>query len=196
MLSIDEIREHGVLHHHDQMPRMYEHLPPDHQPFQRRPQSSSPATAASAASARRRPKNTMPNLFDYKLHRYFDYEPLSEEAADARRDRHPPRAEHVRELSVLVYLFHETRLPGGPLPGFHEEDLRAGHRIHPERIRVLSGEAGPRTCTVADQQGREDISSTRPFPMSAMSLRRPTTTTTVPSSPPTRRTSRTTWTPS
>ena len=26
-------------------------------------------------------KNTMPNLFDYKFHRYFDYEPLSEEEA-------------------------------------------------------------------------------------------------------------------
>ena len=25
--------------------------------------------------------NTLPNLFDYKFHRYFDYEPLSEEDA-------------------------------------------------------------------------------------------------------------------
>ena len=35
-------------------------------------------------------KNTMPNLFDYKLHRYFDYEPLSEGEANRGEIGDPP----------------------------------------------------------------------------------------------------------
>ena len=39
--------------------------------------------------------NKLPNLFDYKLKRYFDYQPLEEIDATQRNHWYPSRAEHV-----------------------------------------------------------------------------------------------------
>ena len=43
--------------------------------------STSPATAVSGVSARKKPRRDIPNLFDYKYHRMFDYEPLAADEA-------------------------------------------------------------------------------------------------------------------
>ena len=52
-------------------------------------------------------ENKLPNLFDYKFNRYFDYEPLPEEDAAKRGVIGIPRvSEYIRKLSVLVHLFH------------------------------------------------------------------------------------------
>ena len=58
-----------------------------------------------------------------------------------RHRGHPARAEHVRELPVLVHLLHEAGLPRGAVGSLHEEDLRGRHRVDALRERVLSGEA-------------------------------------------------------
>ncbi len=49
-------------------------------------------------------KNQMPNLFDYKLHRYFDYKPLSKEEA-ARGDIGIPRVLNMYENYPFWYTF-------------------------------------------------------------------------------------------
>ena len=49
-------------------------------------------------------KNTMPNLFDYKLHRYFDYEPLSEEEAK-RGEIGIPRVLNIYENYPFWFTF-------------------------------------------------------------------------------------------
>lgn len=51
-------------------------------------------------------KNQMPNLFDYKLHRYFDYKPLSKEEAP-RRDR-IPRVRICMRIIRSVHLLYEA----------------------------------------------------------------------------------------
>ena len=68
-------------------------------------------------------ENTIPNLFDYKFHRYFDYEPLEE--ADAKRGviGIPRVPKYVRELSILVYIFHEAWIPCSTLPCFYKKNL-------------------------------------------------------------------------
>lgn len=40
-------------------------------------------------------KKDIPNLFDYKYHRMFDYEPLTADLAPARYRRHPACPEYV-----------------------------------------------------------------------------------------------------
>ena len=59
---------------------------------------------------------------------------------------------------------------------------------------MLSGQAGPRSCDMADPSGHRSTSSIRAFLTSAMNSRMPTTTTTAPSLPPIRKTSRITST--
>ncbi len=49
-------------------------------------------------------KNQMPNLFDYKLHRYFDYKPLSKEEA-ARGEIGIPRVLNMYENYPFWYTF-------------------------------------------------------------------------------------------
>ena len=60
---------------------MYKQLSSDNQPISVVDVNSSQEIAVSADLEKRNRKNQMPNLFEYKLHRYFDYEPLSEEEA-------------------------------------------------------------------------------------------------------------------
>ena len=81
MLSIDEINALEYSHINDQMQGLYKPLPSDDQSFHRRTDSLSPATAVNADLAKKRTKNNIPNLFEYKNERYFDYEPLDEEDA-------------------------------------------------------------------------------------------------------------------
>ena len=59
----------------------------------------------------------------------------------ARQRGHSARAQHVRELPVLVHVLHEAGLPRGAVRPVHEEDLRGGHRVHAVGERVLPGEA-------------------------------------------------------
>lgn len=52
-------------------------------------------------------QNTVPNLFDYKMHRYFDYEPLSEEAA-SRGTVGIPRVLNMYENYPFWFTFFHT----------------------------------------------------------------------------------------
>ena len=63
----------------------------------------------------------------------------------ARHGGHSARAEHVRELPVLVHLLHEAGLSRGAFRCVVQKDLRSGHREHAVRKRVLSGQAFART---------------------------------------------------
>ena len=83
----------------------------------------------------------VPNLYEYKSKRLFGYEPLAPEAAPRGSGGHAARAQHVRELPVLVHVLHEAGLPRGAVRPVHEKDLRGGHRVHAVGERVLSGEA-------------------------------------------------------
>ena len=87
MLSIDEIKNLEYSTIHDQLQRLYQQLSSDHQPFHRRPAVSSPATAVSVVSAKKRTRTTIPNLFDIQITSgCFDYEPLTG-GAGVPRDR-------------------------------------------------------------------------------------------------------------
>lgn len=46
-------------------------------------------------------KRDIPNLFTWKYHRLFDYEPLTADQGDPRRCGNPAGPQHVRELPVL-----------------------------------------------------------------------------------------------
>ena len=65
----------------------------------------------------------MPNLFEYKLHRYFDYEPLSEEEA-----KHGsigiPRVLNMYENYPFWFTFlYKTWIPCHSVTDFHKKDL-------------------------------------------------------------------------
>ena len=55
-------------------------------------------------------KENIPNLFEYKNKRLFDYKPLSAEEADPRNGWYSTCSEHVRELSILGYVLQKARL--------------------------------------------------------------------------------------
>ena len=40
-------------------------------------------------------RNKLPNLFEYKMQRYFDYEPLAGSDSKTRCDRYPPCIKYV-----------------------------------------------------------------------------------------------------
>ena len=62
------------------MQRLYEQLPSDDQVISAADGSSSPETVVNA-DLESKTENKMPNLFEYKLERYFGYEPLDERCA-------------------------------------------------------------------------------------------------------------------
>ena len=77
-------------------------------------------------------KEQIPNLFEYKLHRIFDYEPLSEEEA-TRGTLGMPRVLNIYENYPFWATFLQgTEIPSRTLSGFHQKDLRTWYRIHPE----------------------------------------------------------------
>ncbi len=57
-------------------------------------------------------KRDIPNLFDYKYHRMFDYEPLAADEAPRGTIGIPTSAEHVRELPVLGRLLSRSWASG------------------------------------------------------------------------------------
>ena len=74
-------------------------------------------------------KKEIPNLFDYKYHRMFDYEPLPADEAE-RGTIGIPRVLNMYEN--FPFLLKGTEIPCDPVPAVHQKDLRAGHRVHPE----------------------------------------------------------------
>ena len=81
MLSIEEIEALEYSDYHDKMQGLYEQLPSDNQPFQRRAESLSPETAVNADLEKKNPKTHCQICSITRLHRYFDYTPLKEEEA-------------------------------------------------------------------------------------------------------------------
>ena len=74
--------------------------------------------------------NTLPNLFDYKFHRYFDYEPLSEEDA-TRGIIGIPRVLNMYENYPFWFTFF-TKLGFRVVlsPASTRKNLRTRYRIH------------------------------------------------------------------
>ena len=73
-------RSAGIPDNDDKVPRMYEQLPSDDQPFQRRKKFIT-GNRCEKGLGKEKSKNNLPNLFEYKSQRYFGYTPLSEEEA-------------------------------------------------------------------------------------------------------------------
>lgn len=64
-------------------------------------------------------KNQMPNLFEYKLHRYFDYEPLSEEEAKHGSIGIPRVLNMYENYPFWFTFFILLKIPGNPLSALH-----------------------------------------------------------------------------
>ena len=85
--------------------------------------------------------SSVPNLFEYKTHRLFDYEPLASEEAP-RGSVGIPRALNMYENYPFWFTFFtKLGLARGAVRPVHEEDLRGRHRVHAVGERVLPGEA-------------------------------------------------------
>ena len=102
----------------------------------------------------RRPSSQAPNLFAFKKRAPLRLRAPQGGGGAPRHRRHPPRAQHVRGLPVLVHVLHEPGLSRGPLGPEHQEDLRGRHRVHALRERVLPGQALARPCYEPYRQGR------------------------------------------
>ena len=68
-------------------------------------------------------ENKLPNLFEYKLKRYFDYEPLPEGSAKRGVNRNPPCIKYIRKLSVLVHIFQSAWILCQTLSCFYKKHL-------------------------------------------------------------------------
>ena len=93
-------------------------------------------------------ENGIPNLFDYKLKRFFDYEPLPADRAPRGRVG-IPRVLNLYENYPFWFTFFTALDFQVVLSGFQPEDLRAWYRIHPQRIRMLSRQACTRPYQMA-----------------------------------------------
>ena len=71
MLSIDKINDLTFTTRMAKCQGLHKPLPSDHQPVYRRPPVYITETAVSAVLAKKKIKNNIPNLYDYKLQRYF-----------------------------------------------------------------------------------------------------------------------------
>ena len=78
--------------------------------------------------------------------------PSDRQKSHARRNRHTPRTQHVRELPVLVHPAHEPRIQSRHLRTLQPRTVRNRHRIHRLREHLLSGETRARAHQVAPQQ--------------------------------------------
>ena len=78
---------------------LHQPLRPHHQPVLTADASFISGNRCERGLGKEKAKKEIPNLFDYKYHRMFDYEPLPADEAEARYHRYPPGPEHVRELS-------------------------------------------------------------------------------------------------
>ena len=67
--------------------------------------------------------NHIPNLFEYKYKKLFDYTPLAEDEAPRGKGGHSAGSEHVRELPALVHLLHKAGLPGSAFSHLDQENL-------------------------------------------------------------------------
>ena len=68
----------------------------------------------------------LPNLYQYKLKRLFDYEACSAEEAPRGDHRDPASAEYVRELSVLAHLLDGAGIQGGAVAAVEKSIYEMG----------------------------------------------------------------------
>ena len=122
MLPIDEIESLEYSTTMTKCRGMYQQLPSDHQSFQRR-QKVHYRKPLRAGAGKGEIQNHLPNLFEYKLKRYFDYEPLSEEKA-VRGVIGIPRVLNMYENYPFWFTFFPyAEIPCGPLPCFHQKGV-------------------------------------------------------------------------
>lgn len=139
-------------------------------------------------------QNKLPNLFEYKLKRYFDYQPLGEEEAK-RGAIGIPRVLNMYENYPFWFTFFTTLgfrvvLSPSSTKKVYElgiESIPSESECYPAKL------AHGHVQWLIDQAS--GTSSTPAFLMSATSSRMPTTIITARSLPPTRRISRITLTP-
>ena len=138
-------------------------------------------------------KEQIPNLFEYKLHRIFDYEPLSAEEA-TRGTLGMPRVLNMYEnypfwatfFKVLeVTVSYSLRLSTRKIYELGIESIPSESECYPAK-------ACTRACYMADQQKVLTQSSIHVSRMNEKNFRMQATTTTARSSLPTRKISKTT----
>ena len=194
--------EHHAAHGEDPGPEVHNlHLPlqglhqqlrADHQPVRRRPPLCQ-RQPLREGSWQEKVTREVPNLFDYKYHRMFDYEPLTPDVAP-RGEIGIPRVLNMYEnFPFWATFFKELGFRTVLSPQSTKKLYELGIESIPSESRVLPGQAGPRAHRLAHRQGCEDhLLPLRPLRAQRGPPRRATIST-APSSPPTRRTSRTTW---
>lgn len=79
-------------------------------------------------------RSDRPNLYDYKRQALLRLPQAHRQEGHLRRDRHPSRAQHVRELPVLVHAAHLARLQGDDLLG------RSSHELFETGIESIASE--------------------------------------------------------
>ena len=71
--------------------------------------------------------NHIPNLFEYKMKKLFGYTPLTEDEAPRGKVGIPRVLNMYENYPLWFTFFTKLGYQVSALPGFHQEDLRAGH---------------------------------------------------------------------
>ena len=125
-------------------------------------------------------KEDIPNLFEYKLHRVFDYEPLSEEEA-VRGTLGIPRVLNMYEdYPFWAVLFKELKFRLILSPTSTRKIYEMGIESIPSESECYPAKLAHGHIAWLIKEGVQTIFYPA-FPMSGMSLRTPATTTTAPS---------------
>lgn len=97
----------------------------------------------------------LPNLYAWKERRLFGYEPAPAGRRPARAHRHPPRAQYVRALPVLVHAVHGIGLPRGAVPAVGQGAFRSRPVVHALANGLLPRQARARAHRLAPAQGAQ-----------------------------------------
>ncbi len=93
--------------------------------------------------------NDIPNLYQYKYKRLFDYEPVPEEKA--RGVVGIPRVLNMYENYPFWHIFYRAGLQSSPFSTIEQKPVLNGNGHYPIGYGLLSGQAGSRSYKVADR---------------------------------------------